>query len=49
MGGAPSRESVETSTVVWLTGDTSLESQALNPRGGVGLVCTGVLTHSYLF
>ena len=50
-GGAPSRESVETSTGVWLTGDTSLESLALNPSGGggVGLVCTCVLTHSYLF
>ena len=36
MGGAPSRESVETSTGVWLTGDTSLESLALNPRGGGG-------------
>ena len=50
-GGAPSRESVETSTGVWLTGDTSLESPALNPRGGggVGLVFTCVLSHSYLF
>ena len=37
MGGAPSRESVETSTGVWLTADTSLESLALNPRGGCGV------------